>query len=303
MEPETRYERTFDTLARWIVREHAALKNRQWEYGAVLLRGFDLRGPAQFASIARLLVPDLAQYRGGDALRDRVGTSIYTSTSLSQHCRIPPHNEKSYSNDHPTTVLFYCNHPPSHGGETPLVDGRVLLSKLQRELVETFQCRKVRYIQNLPDRHGIGKSWQETFESSDRSEVEQILRNQRATFWWSPEGTLHIEELVNPIIDHPWTGAKAFFSQADRWHVSSLDDETRAALLSRMDEFELYHSCTFGDGSQIQVEFLDQIRSLRQAAAVRFPWQEGDLLIVDNLLTLHGREPYHGNRKILVAMG
>jgi alpha-ketoglutarate-dependent taurine dioxygenase len=35
---------------------------------------------------------------------------------------------------------------------------------------------------------------------------------------------------------------------------------------------------------------------------VIFPWSAGDVLILDNMLMMHGRQPYEGERRVLVAM-
>jgi alpha-ketoglutarate-dependent taurine dioxygenase len=35
---------------------------------------------------------------------------------------------------------------------------------------------------------------------------------------------------------------------------------------------------------------------------VPVPWQAGDILVVDNMLACHGRMPFSGPRKILLAM-
>ncbi len=32
------------------------------------------------------------------------------------------------------------------------------------------------------------------------------------------------------------------------------------------------------------------------------PWQEGDILLIDNMLAAHARSPFTGPRKVLVAM-
>ena len=58
----------------------------------------------------------------------------------------------------------------------------------------------------------------------------------------------------------------------------------------------------FGDGSPIEDEILDEIRAVLDAEQVTFPWQTGDVLMLDNMLVAHAREPYSGTRKVLVAM-
>jgi len=59
----------------------------------------------------------------------------------------------------------------------------------------------------------------------------------------------------------------------------------------------------YGDGSPIEDEVMEKLGELFWATSVKFPWQEGDLIMVDNMLVAHARLPYVGPRKILVAMG
>jgi hypothetical protein len=40
-----------------------------------------------------------------------------------------------------------------------------------------------------------------------------------------------------------------------------------------------------------------------QLLAVRQAWQPGDVMLVDNVLTTHGRDPIRGDRKVVVAIG
>ena len=47
---------------------------------------------------------------------------------------------------------------------------------------------------------------------------------------------------------------------------------------------------------------LDALREAYRLEAVSFPWRRGDVLMLDNLLASHGREPYEGDRRIVVGM-
>ena len=58
----------------------------------------------------------------------------------------------------------------------------------------------------------------------------------------------------------------------------------------------------YGDGGRIPDEVMDHLRAAYRAASTRFDWERDDILIVDNMLAAHGREPFTGPRKIAVAM-
>ena len=58
----------------------------------------------------------------------------------------------------------------------------------------------------------------------------------------------------------------------------------------------------YGDGGAIPDEVTDHLRAVYRANSVRFDWQRDDVLIVDNMLTAHAREPFTGPRRIAVAM-
>jgi alpha-ketoglutarate-dependent taurine dioxygenase len=38
------------------------------------------------------------------------------------------------------------------------------------------------------------------------------------------------------------------------------------------------------------------------ANTVKFPWQRGDMLVLDNVLSMHGRATFDGPRRILTAL-
>ncbi|MGY2299985.1 TauD/TfdA family dioxygenase, partial [Pseudomonas yamanorum] len=59
----------------------------------------------------------------------------------------------------------------------------------------------------------------------------------------------------------------------------------------------------YGDGSVIEDAVMDVIGAAYEACAVRFTWQKGDMVMLDNMLVAHARDPFEGERKICVAMG
>ncbi len=58
----------------------------------------------------------------------------------------------------------------------------------------------------------------------------------------------------------------------------------------------------FGNGDPIGPDIVEMINETYEAHTEREPWQAGDLLVVDNIRTAHGREPFEGPREIVVAL-
>jgi hypothetical protein len=68
-------------------------------------------------------------------------------------------------------------------------------------------------------------------------------------------------------------------------------------------EENLAYNTYYGDGTPIDDSIIAEIREAYRQETILFPWQHGDLLMLDNMLVAHGRSPFVGPRKILVAMG
>jgi hypothetical protein len=73
-------------------------------------------------------------------------------------------------------------------------------------------------------------------------------------------------------------------------------------MVAEFSDGDLPANTYYGDGSPIEPEVLDHLRAAYHAETVSFPWQQGDLLMLDNMLVAHGRAPYAGARQILVGM-
>lgn len=292
-----------DSLLRLWSSCRAWLNNQLLDHGALLFRGFGIVRQEFFQSIINGMEESTFQYIAGNSPRVKLGDGIYSSTEYPAQYFISLHNELSYTPNWPQRIFFCCVVEPGEGGETPLVSSRMLLQSLPQDLVAEFQRKKIKYIRNLHGGKGLGKSWQESFETQDKSILEQHAAASGMTVRWNPNGSVTLTSIGQATASHPLTGEEVWFNQADQFHPSTLPPAIYKSLISiyRSEEF-LPQNATFGDGTLIPPEYLETIRQATQRHIVSTPWRQGDLLILDNMLVAHGRMPFKGPRKILVSM-
>jgi hypothetical protein len=139
--------------------------------------------------------------------------------------------------------------------------------------------------------------------AKDRKEVERRLEADGHTFEWMPTGSLRRSMHAPATLRHPTTREEVWINQAEQWHSSNLESDLLEDLLSILREDELPHNAFFGDGSPMSAQDLENVRAAMAAEERIFEWQAGDVLLCDNLLVMHGRQPYSGDRRILATMG
>lgn len=273
-------------------------------HGAILFRGFGIRTQEMLEQTVKELGGQALDYVDGNSPRHKLGGGVYTSTEYPPEFFISLHNELSYSNRWPSRLFFCCVTPPRSGGETPLADSRAILAHLPSEVREAFVQKKVKYIRNMHGGRGFGPSWQATFETEERSVVEEFCRATATEHRWNDDGSLTVTQVRPADAVHPRTGEPVWFNQADQFHPSTHPRaiyESMLALYSGREELMPQTAC-FGDDTPIDVSMLDAVRRTVAEEMRLFQWQEGDLLMVDNMLVCHGRRPFEPPRKILVSM-
>ncbi|MEP6915273.1 MAG: TauD/TfdA family dioxygenase [Acidobacteriota bacterium] len=285
-------------LREWAVAHRERVMEKLSTDGAILFRGFDVGTIAEFERVMQAFAGDLLDYSYRSTPRSQVSGRIYTSTEYPAHQHIPQHNEMSYTRSWPMVLGFFCAEPSAEGGETPIADSRAVFQRVDPAIRDRFAKQSVMYVRNYGD--ALDLPWQEVFQTDDRAAAEAFCRRAGIDFEWQGEDRLRTSQVCQAIAAHPATGALVWFNQAHLFHVSSLGPEIRDALLGSAAEPP--RNAYYGDGSAIDERDLDQIRAAYESEAIAFPWQKGDILLVDNMLVSHGRHPYHGNRKIVVAM-
>jgi amino acid adenylation domain-containing protein len=287
-------------LADWAVANAAQLESDLLRHGAILFRGFGIDSPEAFEGFARTLCPDLFN-ENGEHPRESVSGSVYTPVFYPPDQRLLWHNENSFNWSWPRKIFFCCARPADQGGETPIVDSRRVYAELDPEVRERFESRGVLYQRNYSE--GIGLPWQTVFRADTRDEVERLCQGSRVRVEWRDGDRLRTRAARPAVARHPESGETSWFNQAQHWHVSCLDPATRGSLAALFADADLPRQCYFGDGQPIADSDMEAVLATYERLEVSFPWQRGDVLLLDNLLTAHGRNPFSGQRKILVAMG
>jgi alpha-ketoglutarate-dependent taurine dioxygenase len=265
-------------------------------YGAVLLT--DLPVDVElFSAIVRTVGGEPLAYNERSTPRSEVEANIYTSTEYPADQTIPMHNESSYSDHWPSTLFFLCHTPAQSGGATPIADSRAVLRLLDPEVRNRF-AQGVVYTRTF--REGLGLSWQEAFQTDSREQVEQFCRAHGQEFAWTDDG-LRTRHRRPAWQTEPSTGEEVWFNQANLFHVSALDEEIREAMELFAEE-DLPRNAYFGDGGAIHEDDLEAVREAYAKATLALPWRTGSILVINNMLMAHGREPFTGPRRILVAM-
>lgn len=286
-------------------------------YGALLIRGFPVDSPEDFAATVQgILGRQPINYKGGEASRKQVVEGVYTSTEAPSQFQIPLHNELTCTDNPCSYISFYCDVAPAAGmGQTILGKTETVSQELSNhsEVWDLFNGRNLRYISRHPPEGSFfstinvtHKSWQESFDTHDRDEVERICREKGFEFKWKGDW-VEVARLAPAIhetdehFDFPF-----WFNQAHLYHANPRLRGGRmnhflASLIYILHDTRQY-DIEFEDGSPIPQEIIYIIYDVLEKNTIKVDWQKGDILLLDNFKAMHGRATYSGPRRILVSM-
>lgn len=284
-------------LCDWLVKNQEYYEHELNKSGAVLCRGFGIETVEKFKEVSEVFPNKLLEYKLRSSPRYSITENVYVSTTYPKDQSINMHSENSYSPESPSKIIFCCITPADVQGETPIADNRLVLKNIRKDIVEKFRKYGVLYKRNLTG--FLGMSWEEVFQTSDKNEAEKICIENNMNFEWKSDTHLELNWKKDAIWEHPETGDMVWFNHAMFFNKYSFNQELLEFFSS---DDDLPNNTYYGDGSEISKEEIENIKLAYKKSIVEFPWEAGDVLFLDNMLISHGRNPYKGERKIIVSM-
>jgi alpha-ketoglutarate-dependent taurine dioxygenase len=287
-------------LADWAGENRPWLEHTLHQAGAILFRGFGIDDVDEFQRFMETSAGDLLPYTYRSSPRTQVKGNIYTSTEYPADQRIPFHTEMSYTSTWPMKIGFLSLVVAATGGETPIADSRRVYQRIPAEIRDRFERLGVMYVRNYTPLMDI--PWQTVFQAQTRQEVDEFCRSTRIRAEWIGDDHLRTRQVCQGVATHPVTGEKVWMNQAHLFHVTAQDPDVVEVLLEEFGEENLPRNTYYGDGSPIGPEVLAAIGEAYDAEALVFPWEKGDVLLLDNMLMAHSRSPFTGQRRVVVGM-
>lgn len=293
---------TIEATNEWIKQHKTELEAELSNSGAILFRGFPVDSAESFDAFSATFEYPSFTYKESlsNAVRINFTERVFTANEAPKEVEIYLHHEMAQTPISPEKLFFFCNSAADQGGATPICRSDQLFKALESELPELakeFEIKGLRYTTHMPSKDnsdsGQGRSWASTLDVETKPQAEKKLAKLGYDWQWQDDGSLRAVTPVLPAVLVLENGKKVFYNQLIAAYMgwAGVREEPSRAL-------------SFGDGSAIPKEALERIAAISENFTYDLQWQDGDVALIDNKITMHGRRPYSGERKrqVLVAL-
>ncbi|KAI9162309.1 hypothetical protein LWI28_026006 [Acer negundo] len=263
--------------------------------GAVLFKGFDVKTAQDFNEVVEAFGYEEFPYEGGRAPRTNVVGRVFTSNESPPDQKIGFHHEMAQAPESPSELFFFCEVAPTSGGETPIVLSHIVYERIRHKypkFVEKLEKHGLIYsllLQEDDDLSSpIGRGWKSTFSTQDKSVAEERAAKLGIKLEWMEDGG--VKRIAGPVTIIKYDKSR----QRRIWFTSMVDCEDVG--------HDPVKAITFGDWTPLPADFCYDCLEIIEEECVAIPWQEGDVLLIDNWAVLHGRRPTNSPRRVLASL-
>ena len=211
-----------NVLSDWcdVIHENlSGVKGLLGQYGTILFRDFPIGNSHQFEQFTKSIGYKNVAY-SGVASRKHVHGIVSTANDAPPEVSLGFHHEMTYLKHPPDAVFFYCDVPPSSGGQTPVAFSAAVyrkmlekepdfVSRLEREGVYLSSL----YLADTDPQCPGGRGWKEVYGADSHKQLEDTLTAGGSSFEWQQNGSVEISQAVRPAITtNKFTGEKVWFN-------------------------------------------------------------------------------------------
>ncbi|KAF2112973.1 hypothetical protein BDV96DRAFT_579507 [Lophiotrema nucula] len=285
------------------------------QHGTLLFRGLPIHDANDFSKFAHAFGYTPHEIIGIVVNRPLLAPNVAPANEAPKEVLIYSHNESPQVPHAPEYIFFYSHKAPSKGGETPISSSLELFHRAQQEIPDfiselaakgilskvTYKVEK-QYEGGSTLKQAFGKEVQDgDDEATRRRKVEEQIqrygRSEHTTWQWSEDGqTLILTHHLPAIRTQPNTNLPTLFTGLAAYYKNFISNPTPQSGKRNITQ-QLY-----GDGTPIPEKYLAKLAEITEEIRVLHKWQRGDVLVYDNIISQHGRQPWEGEQEDRVVL-
>ncbi|KAI1613044.1 hypothetical protein EDD36DRAFT_452419 [Exophiala viscosa] len=309
---EVTLDRAIETI-KSLQAQDGILTKKLAQHGTLLFRGLPIHNADDFSRFAHVFGYKPHEIIGIVVDRPLLAPNVAPANEAPKEVLIYNHNESPQVPHAPEYIFFYCNKAPASGGETPISSSLELFNRAQQEIPEfiaelgtkgilskvTYKVDK-QYEGGSTLRQAFGKDIKDDDdEATRRSKIEAQIarygRGKHTTSDWTDDNTLVLTHRLPAIRTQPSTNLPTLFTGLAAYYKTTQHNKTATARNKVTSQY-------FGDGTPIPEKYLAKLADITDEIRVLHKWQQGDVLVYDNIIAQHGRQPWQGEQKDRVIL-
>ncbi|KAL6241744.1 hypothetical protein RBB50_011277 [Rhinocladiella similis] len=283
------------------------------QHGTLLFRGLPIHNAEDFSRFAHAFGYTPHEIIGIVVNRPMLAPNVAPANEAPKEVLIYNHNESPQVPHAPEYIFFYCHRAPVKGGETPISSSLELFHRAQQEIPELISELAEKGIQSkvtytVDKQYEGGSTLRQAFgkeildsddEATRRAKIEAQIarygRGKHTTWEWADDTTLVLTHRLPVIRTQPDTNLPTLFTGlASYWKnlQANVNSGGRRNITTQL----------YGDGTPIPEKYLAQLAKITDEIRVLHKWEQGDVLVYDNVIAQHGRQPWEGEQKDRVVL-